>query len=84
MGLEYDPESGALYISVREGEVAERLNLAETGFTAFMDVDGEGNVLGVEFPSLKEYTELVTHSDGVLELADKIEDPADLSLPARG
>ena len=49
-----------------------------------MDVDGEGNVLGVEFLSLKEYTELITHFGGVLELPDKAEDPAHLSLPGRG
>ena len=34
--------------------------------------------------SLKEYTELVTRFEGVLELLDKIEDPVDLSLPSRG
>ena len=40
--------------------------------------------MGIELPSLKEYTELVTRFDGVLELSDKIEDLADLSLPSRG
>jgi len=34
--------------------------------------------LGVEFLSLKEYTELITRFGSVLELPDEIEDPADL------
>ena len=51
MTLEFDTESGALYMCVREGRVGQTLDLAEPGFDAFMDVDGEGNVLGVEFLS---------------------------------
>ena len=39
--------------------------------------------MGVEFLLRKEYTELVTRFGGVPELSDKIEDPADLSLPKR-
>jgi len=54
------------------------LDLAEPGFGASMNVDGKGCVLGVEFLSLKEYTELITRFGSVLELPDEIEDPADL------
>ena len=49
------------------------MELAERGFGASMVGDGEGNVLGVEFPSPKEYTELVTRVGGVLGLPDKVE-----------
>ena len=74
----------SIRMGVREGGTVEQtLDLAEPGFSA-SDADGEGNVLGVEFLSLKEYTELVTHFGGVLGLPDKVEDPADLPLPGRG
>jgi len=48
MRLEFDPESGALYIHVRQGHVEETLDLAEPGFGAHVDVDregGQGNLL---------------------------------------
>ena len=60
------------------------MDLAMPGFGALMDVGGEGNVLGVGFPSLKEYAEPVTRFGGVLGLPDKTGDPADLSPPGRG
>jgi uncharacterized protein YuzE len=47
MRLEFDAESGALYIRVQEGRVEQTLDLAEPGFGAFMDADGEGNLLGL-------------------------------------
>ncbi len=80
MRLEFDPESGALYIHVREGDVEETLDLAEPGFGAHMDVDREGNVLGLEFLSFQEYAELVTRFGGTLEIPERLEDSA--LLPA--
>jgi uncharacterized protein YuzE len=75
MRLEFDPESGALYIHVREGDVEETLDLAEPGFGAHVDVDREGNVLGLEFLSFEEYAELVTRF-GVLEIPERVADSA--------
>ena len=80
MRLEFDPESGALYIRVREGEVEETLELAEPGFGAYMDVDREGNVLGLEFLSFDEYAELVTRFGGTLDLPERIEAPESFRL----
>ena len=57
--FEHDPESGAFYIRVREGEYHETIPLEEPGFGAGVDVDAEGNVLGFEFLSFAEYGELV-------------------------
>src|SRR5918997_3308346 len=74
MRLEFDPESGALYIHVRQGHVEETLDLAEPGFGAHVDVDCEGNVLGLEFLSFEEYAELVTHFGGTLEIPERVED----------
>lgn len=78
MRFERDPESGAFYVRFQEGEIEETLDLAEPGFGAQIDIDHEGNVLGVEFLSFKEYADLIRRSGGVLELPRKIEDPQHL------
>ena len=80
MRLEFDPESGALYIHVREGDAEETLAVAEPGFGAHVDVDREGNVLGLEFLSFEEYAEPVTRFGGALEIPERVEDCT--SLPA--
>jgi len=46
MRLKFDPESGAIYIRVREGELEETLDLAQSGSCPFMDIYCEGSVLG--------------------------------------
>ena len=75
--LEHDPESGAFYIRVRNGEYHETIPLEGSGFGAGVDVDAEGNVLGFEFLSFAEYAELVEHSGGSLEVPDRLEAPPD-------
>jgi len=80
MRLEFDPESGALYIHVREGDIEETLDLAEPGFGAHVDVDREGNILGLGFLSFEEYAELGTRSGSALQIPDRIEDST--SFPA--
>jgi uncharacterized protein YuzE len=78
--LRYDTVSGALYMRIREGQIEETLELAEPGFGAYMDIDREGNVLGLEFLSLHEFAELITRSGGALEIPERVEDPASFSL----
>jgi uncharacterized protein YuzE len=80
MRFEFDPESGALYVRVREGQIEQTLDLAEPGFGAHLDIDREGNVMGVEFLSLQEFKELVARSGGTLELPERVEDPANFRL----
>ena len=75
MRFEFDPEGGALYVRVRDGEVAETLEMAEPGFGAYLDIDREGNVLGVEFLSFEEFKELSVRFGGRLEIPDTVEDP---------
>ena len=70
--FEYDPESGAFYIRVRDGEYHETIPLGEPGFGASVDVDAEGNVLGFEFLSFEEYVELIDHA-GSLEVPERLE-----------
>jgi uncharacterized protein YuzE len=80
MRFEFDPESGALYVRVREGQIEETLDLAEPGFGAHLDIDREGNVMGVEFLSLQEFKELVARAGGTLELPERVEDPEHFRL----
>jgi uncharacterized protein YuzE len=63
MRFEFGSESGVLYVRVREGDIEETPDLAELEFGAHLDIDREGNVMGVEFLSLQElFTELVPMS----------------------
>lgn len=75
MRFEFDPESGAIYVRVRNGGIAETLEMAEPGFGAYLDIDREGNVLGVEFLSFEEFAELTARYGGKLEIPDTVEDP---------
>ena len=70
--FEHDPESGAIYVRVRDGEIAETVPLTDPGFGAAVDVDAEGNVLGVEFLSFEEFAVLVESAGGALELPDRV------------
>ena len=76
--FEHDPESGAFYIRVREGDYHETIPLGEPGFGAGVDVDAEGNVLGFEFLSFEEYVEAIDHA-GVLEGPERLETTPDES-----
>lgn len=78
--FEHDPQSGAFYIRIREGEYQETIPIAEPGFGAGVDVDVDGNVLGFEFLSFEEYAELLARAGGSLEIPDRVEDPAAFRL----
>jgi uncharacterized protein YuzE len=75
MRFEFDPESGAIYVRIRDGEIAEMLEIADPSFGAYLDVDQEGNVLGVTFLPFKEFAGLTTHSGGKLESPDTVREP---------
>ncbi len=80
--FEHDSESGALYIRLREGEYRETVPLVEPGYGAGLDVDAEGNILGVEFLSFEEYAEVVGRAGGCLEIPERIEDPGSYGTAA--
>jgi DNA-binding NarL/FixJ family response regulator len=71
--FEHDPESGAFYFRVRDGEYHETIPLGEPGFGAGVDVDAEGHVLGFEFLSFEEYGELVERVGGYLVVPERLE-----------
>ena len=72
MKLRYDPESGALYVRVREGAIEETVQHADG---VYLDIDAEGHVLGAEFLTLKELAETITAEGGRWELPERIENP---------
>ena len=70
----HDPESGAIYVRLREGTYRETIPLGDPGLGAGVDVDDEGYVLGVEFLSFEEYAEVVAARGGRLELPERVEE----------
>lgn len=77
MNVRYDPESGALYIRIKEGQIHETLPLAEG---IYFDIDAEGVVLGVEFLSLEEFKEWASSEGVEVNLPERIEDPDSFRL----
>lgn len=71
MKIKFDKESGAFYLKIRDGEYSETLDLVDPGFGAYMDLDAEGNVLGIEFLSFEEFAEI---TESGLEIPDRVED----------
>lgn len=80
--ITHDPQSGAFYIRLREGTYDETIPLGDPGLGAGVDVDAEGNVLGLEFLSFEEFAEVIADRGGALELPERFRasDPSD-SVP---
>ena len=71
MKIKLDKESGAFYITIRDGEYSETLDLVDPGFGAYVDIDDEGNVLGLEFLSFEEFAEITAEGLEIPEIADQ-------------
>jgi uncharacterized protein YuzE len=67
----FDPESGAIYFTLREGTVDDTIEIAEG---AYIDIDADHRVLGAEFLSQQEFAEVLAKYAG-LNLPERIEDP---------
>jgi uncharacterized protein YuzE len=81
--ITHDPLSGAFYVRLREGTYSETVPLAEPGFGAGVDVDDEGNVLGLEFLSFGEFAEIVARHGGALEIPESLDADAPAVEPER-
>ncbi len=72
MKLRYDPESGALYVRIKEGTIEETVQHSDG---VYLDVDAGGHVIGAEFLTLEELAEAITAEGGRWELPERIENP---------
>lgn len=72
MKFRYDSHSGALYAGLRDGDIAETI---EVGPGVYLDIDSVGYVVGAEFLSLEEMGEFIQRLGGTLNLPEWIEDP---------
>lgn len=71
MRMRYDPESGALYFRLVEGEIEETLDLPSPG--GYMDVSAEGDVMGLEFLSIQEFVMFLSGFGGEVELPERVD-----------
>ncbi len=61
MRFRYDPEAGALYVRMREGAVADTIEVEEL---VYLDVDEDGRPLGIEFVVAEQLPEFLTRRGG--------------------
>jgi len=80
--ITHDPESGAFYVRLREGEYYETVPLGDPGLGAGVDVDADGNVLGLEFLSFEEFAEVLSDRGGALDIPERLATEGTPSQPA--
>lgn len=71
MRISHDKESGALYIKLREGRYDHTEDFSEKA-DVYVDVDAEGNVLGLEALSFDDLAMAVEERGGKLDVPDKL------------
>ncbi len=73
----YDPEAGALYVRMREGAVADTIEVEEL---VYLDVDEDGRPLGIEFVVAEQLPEFLTRRGGEFVLPAVVSDPDALAV----
>ncbi|CAN5877611.1 hypothetical protein BH18ACT11_BH18ACT11_12500 [soil metagenome] len=71
MRISHDKVSGALYIKLREGEYDHTEDFSEKA-DVYLDVDAEGDVLGLEALSFEDLAEAIEERGGKLELPEHL------------
>lgn len=77
MEIKHDIAAGAVYMKLRNGEVADTIEVSDAD--AYVDLDADGRVLGIEFLSLEEFKQFqheMEAADGP-QIPERIEDPTD-------
>ncbi len=77
MIIKEDIAAGAVYMKLRDGEVAETVEVEDAD--AYVDLDAEGYVLGIEFLSLEEFYGAMRAANG-LNIPERVEEAADFRL----
>ena len=73
MRIEHDPTVDALYLRLRAGNVAETIELSDS---IYLDVDGEGHILGAEFVDAAEFFAVLQRHGGQLDIPDHVDELA--------
>ncbi len=71
MRLDHDKVSGALYIKLRDGEYDHTEDFSEDA-DVYLDVDRDGNVLGLEALSFEDLAQAIGERGGKLEVPEWI------------
>lgn len=71
MRIDHDKVSGALYIKFREGEYDHTEDFSERA-DVYLDVDTEGNVLGLEALSFEDLAQAIEEHGGKLDLPERL------------
>ena len=61
-----------MYFRLRDGEISHTAPLGEPDLGATVDLDAEGNVLGVESLSFEDFAEMMEGAHGILELPENM------------
>jgi len=69
--ITHDKVSGALYIKLREGEYDHTEDFSEKA-DVYLDVDAEGDVLGLEALSFEDLAQAIEECGGKLELPERL------------
>jgi len=72
--ISHDKESGALYFKLREGKTDHAEDFAERA-DVYVEVDAEGNVLGLEALSFADLAQAIEERGGKLDVPEKIGAP---------
>jgi uncharacterized protein YuzE len=75
MKITYDPEVDAAMLYERKGEYEETLPFHIEGVDLNVDIDAEGNVLGLEVLGASLFFDLIGRYGGRLTLPERIADP---------
>jgi len=75
MRISYDKESGALYIKISEGRPDHAEDFSERA-DVYLQVDADGNVLGLEALSFEDLAQAIEERGGKLDVPEKIGAPA--------
>lgn len=71
MRIEHDKVSGALYVRLRDGEYDHTEDFSK-GADVYLDVDAEGNVLGLEALSFEDLALAIDERGGKLEVPERV------------
>jgi RNA polymerase sigma factor (sigma-70 family) len=69
--IDHDKVSGALYVKLRDGEYDHTEDFSEKA-DVYLDVDAEGNVLGLEALSFEDLAQAIEERGGKLEVPDRL------------